>query len=303
MTAIQHKKYNTRIQMAVEFIEDNLKESFSLDEVAAHASFSIFHFHRLFAAKTGFSIMEYVRRRRLSEAAFDLIKSRRKIIDIAFDYQYEAPESFTRAFRKQYKMNPGIFRRKYQEVTCFEKLNLSAENGYSANTNNPTCFHTMIINKEPKIVRRKETLIIGAEIRTTTENDKNIKEIPKFWQEQMAANLFDHIPNRKSPNECLGVCANMDEKGFFSYYIACEVTTLDNIPEGLSGLTIPAAKYAVFTAKGPIPQSIHDMWQYAYGEWLPKSPYEFANSIDFELYDERFHKEDGAETDIYIPVK
>lgn len=71
----------------------------------------------------------------------------------------------------------------------------------------------------------------------------------------------------------------------------------------MAGRTVPAAKYAVFTAKGPVPQAIQDTWRYIYSSWLPKSGCERAETEDFELYDERCTHDEGAEVDIYIPIK
>jgi AraC family transcriptional regulator len=66
--------------------------------------------------------------------------------------------------------------------------------------------------------------------------------------------------------------------------------------------TIPAAEYAVFTARGKMPGSIQDTVRYIYQEWLPNSKYQRGESADIELNDERFHRGETSEVDIYIPI-
>lgn len=95
---------------------------------------------------------------------------------------------------------------------------------------------------------------------------------------------------------------DFDEDGGFSYIIAAEVTDTENLPEGMVSRTIPEATYAVFTARGRMPDSIQNAFKHIYREWLPNSDYQRSESAEFELYDERCQRGERAEVDIYIPV-
>lgn len=92
--------YFKRIQCAIEFIELNLREDLKIAEIASQACFSAFHFQRVFQAISGFTVQQYIRRRRLSEAAEQLKQSNQKVLDIAIEYQYNSQEAFTRAFER-----------------------------------------------------------------------------------------------------------------------------------------------------------------------------------------------------------
>lgn len=94
---------------AVEYIEDNITEKLDIEKVAKIALSSPFHFQRMYHVITGVTIAEYVRRRRLTLAAQDII-SGEKIINVAYKYGYETPEAFTKAFRRMYGMSPSAAR-------------------------------------------------------------------------------------------------------------------------------------------------------------------------------------------------
>ncbi|MBH9787938.1 helix-turn-helix transcriptional regulator, partial [Clostridioides difficile] len=80
--------YFERIQNAIEFIEKNLHEKLTITDISSQSYFSAFHFQRLFQAITGFSVQQYIRNRRLSEAASLLATTTQNILEIAINFQY-----------------------------------------------------------------------------------------------------------------------------------------------------------------------------------------------------------------------
>ena len=108
------------IQKALAYIQSETgKSDMSIDDVAAHAGFSTDYFNRMFAAHTGFSVTEYVRFRRLKKAMYLLRTTDRDILDIALECGYEAHESFSRAFKKQYGRTPTEYREAMQGTEMF----------------------------------------------------------------------------------------------------------------------------------------------------------------------------------------
>ncbi|MDR0858885.1 MAG: diguanylate cyclase [Oscillospiraceae bacterium] len=110
----------------IEYIEQNLTEPLELEEIAKAAYMSLSNLHRVFSKVFRSSLRNYVTKRRICRAAYDLINSDERITDIALNYQYENTESFTRAFRKQFLVTPSEFRgNKRTFYNLYPKLLLS----------------------------------------------------------------------------------------------------------------------------------------------------------------------------------
>lgn len=121
--------YYERVQQSIDYIEENLKLELSLEVVASKAYMSIANFYRLFYAFTGHSIKDYIRLRRLSCASIDLFEKDKRIIDISLDYQFDSPESFSRAFKRVFGKNPVDFRKARKPLTqIFERINIMENN-------------------------------------------------------------------------------------------------------------------------------------------------------------------------------
>ena len=103
--------YKERILRVLTHIHEHLDEALDLEELARVACFSSFHFHRVFAAMTGETIADHVRRLRLERAAMELRSGPKHVIQLALDAGYEAHEAFTRAFKAAYGVSPAGFRR------------------------------------------------------------------------------------------------------------------------------------------------------------------------------------------------
>lgn len=109
--------YKLQIQNSIDYIEKHLCENIKLGEIAKQSHFSEFHFHRLFHKAVGTSVMEHVRKRRLSEAAMELEETDEKITNIAFKYQFSSEESFSRAFKKLYGASPRDYRNTGRKIS------------------------------------------------------------------------------------------------------------------------------------------------------------------------------------------
>ena len=94
------------IQQAIDYIEDHITEEIDYEEAAKRAYSSSFHFQRVFGIMCGFTLGEYIRRRRLTLAGNELLMKDIKVIDVALKYGYETPESFSRAFQKFHGIAP-----------------------------------------------------------------------------------------------------------------------------------------------------------------------------------------------------
>ena len=288
--------YVPNVLRAVNYMEQNLTSPISVLDVASAAAYSTFHFVRLFKALTGSTPGSYLRRRRLTEAAGELAHSRKRIIEIAIDYQFQSQEAFTRAFKDCFGVNPSEFRRS-------GKFFLS---GAARRIDELFLIHcTEVITMEPKIVKREAIKLIGL----MYYGDNKNWEIPGIWEEFLP--LMKKIPHNLPVHESYGVCfytESFSKNGLFYYLAALPVSSLEEIPMELVGKTLPASEYAVFTHNGSIvgkTSTVRDTYAYAYGTWLPNSQYENPYGYDFEFYDERFkgNQDPESEIDICIPIR
>lgn len=98
------------IEVLVGWIEKNLDQPLSVDDVAKKAGYSKWHLQRLFREVTGESLGTYIRGRKLTKAAVALRLTGRSILDIAAQYQFESQQAFTRSFSHQFHITPGRYR-------------------------------------------------------------------------------------------------------------------------------------------------------------------------------------------------
>lgn len=96
----------TELNQAIEYIEEHLEDDLVLEDIVGITSYSPYHFQRIFNYISGIPLSEYIRRRRLSVATFDL-QNEEKVIDVAMKYGYTSADSFTRAFTKQHGITPS----------------------------------------------------------------------------------------------------------------------------------------------------------------------------------------------------
>jgi len=295
-----HKGVTNVIQRVVDEIEVRLGEELTLSALAQLASFSDFHFHRLFQATVGLPVMEYVRKRRLYHAACRVADSRERLTDIALDCGFGTPETFIRAFRKVYGMTPGEFRKKgYRPNTSEANVPMQGMNPYSGG-----------IRMEFRIVSKPAFDVIGYSIRTKNADGQNNRDIPAFWQRYLQEKLGQPLYEQAASTAEYGICGDFDmESGEFSYTIGVEAKEGAEVPEGADRRHYPEQTYVVFTTPKAraeqFTESIQNTWTAIFSEWFPQASYEHAGASEFEYYDERCWQDRNEllEMDIYIPIK
>jgi len=117
-------EYIAPINRATGCIESRLGEPIAIEDVAAAAGYSRFHFDRLFLAVVGDTASRYIRKRRLSEAARQLVASNKRSLDIALGCQFQSQEAFTRAFRRTFGISPGAYRKRGRLARFFPRITL-----------------------------------------------------------------------------------------------------------------------------------------------------------------------------------
>lgn len=275
---------------AVVYIEERLDGALNLAQAAQQARCSIYHFQRIFLVMTNVPLSEYVRRRRLSKAAFELQSSDIKVIDLALKYGYNSPTAFTRAFQAMHGMPPAAVRTTAAAVKAYP----------------PISFQISIkgaVEMEYKIIEKEEFRVVGVKCHTTMEDGFCMREIPEFWNKCHAENVLPKLTPLMAgqPAGVLGVNYNADiNQNELDYYVA--VCSEAPTPDGMEELTIPAATWAVFSCFGPLPDAMQSLQNRVLTEWLPSSGYAFGMGVNIEVYcGEDIHASDYR-CEVWLPV-
>lgn len=148
---------------------------------------------------------------------------------------------------------------------------------------------------KPKTVQKSGFTVVGLKYHGENENN----EIPQMWQE--LGPRTGEIAHMAGEDAAYGISANMDETGAFDYVAGFEVSSIEDVPEGMVAFQVPGGKYAVFRTTLP---KIGETFQNAHRSWLPQAGLQPTGGPEFELYDEQFNPQDPtSEFDLYIPVK
>ena len=290
----------TAIRTAIGYMEGHLGEAVGLEDVAREVHLSPFFLQRGFSLMTGYGIGEYLRTRRLYEAALDLQRGPEKVIDIAFKYGYETPESFAKAFARFHGATPTQVREGAPTRTFLPlTIQITIQGGNQMDCKITPMFPFKVIGFQKEF-----------------DYETAYAEIPRFWDEicEKYANNVYAGNDPANPYEqalvdnCIGeygVCIDDIGCGKFRYLIAGKYTG-GSVPEDMVLYEFPRGEWAVFDCIGPNPQTLQSVNTRVFREWLPANPdYELCGNATVEWYD----CINGEPTDpdyhsaIWVPVK
>ncbi|MGG1366686.1 AraC family transcriptional regulator [Priestia megaterium] len=278
---------------ALHYIEENLTNDIDFREVARLALCSEYHFKRMFSFLAGITLSEYIRRRRLTLAAFELKDSNIKVIDVAIKYNYSSPDSFTRAFQNLHGITPSEAKKNGSSLKAFPKMTfqLSIKGGNEMNyrIEEKEAFHIVGIKERVPIIFHGVNLKIAAMWESL--NDETVRKLKEL--------------SNVTPLGLLSASLNfsegrMEEKGQLDHYIG--VATTKDCPDHLVQLEVPAGTWAVFEAVGPFPETLQNVWGRIYSEWFPSSNYEHVEGPEILWNEHKNVTSPTFKSEIWIPV-
>lgn len=278
---------------ALTYIEDNLTNTIDPKEIARLALCSEFHFKRMFSFLAGIPLSEYIRRRRLTLAAFELKDSNTKVIDIALKYGYNSPDSFTRSFQQLHGITPSEARNTGQSLKAFPpmafQLSIKGDTPMNYRIEEKEAFHLVGIQKRVPIVF----------------NGVN-PEIAAMWQ-SLTMTMINTLKQLSdvAPIGLLSASTNfsegrMEEKGELDHFIG--VATTKPCPENLMQLDVAASSWAVFEVVGPFPETLQNVWGRIYSEWFPSSGYEQVQGPEILWNADKDTTSPTFRSEIWVPV-
>jgi AraC family transcriptional regulator len=266
-------------------IEQNLKDGINAESFSHKYAYSERHLRRLFNFAFKQSIADYIRSRRLATSLADLLRPDTNILDIALDYGFGYEQTYIRAFKQEFGLTPGDFRRAEHIVKIKPPLHLLDENKLG---------DSLLFG--PDIVMVPEFHVIGKRRRIPFHDSvtQAAEAARHFWY-----NERHHIKTSTNPNVYIGFSSNINGEEMHSEYMpSLQVRHLKDIPHGYSHDTFDSSQCARFRYIGQ--HHYHDIdanmaaamygaiWKYANDK---EAKYVLSNDkvhferIDTELYD------------------
>ena len=279
----------------VEYIEENLTQLIKYESLARIVGCSVYEFSRIFSFMVGMSVSEYVRRRRLSQAVFDIQNSSEKIIDIALKYCYESPEAFARAFKELHGTTPLSAR----------KMNVPLKNY-------PAIKFVLSIKgvneMNFKIVEKPPFTAVGIKLpyKASNSGDQGLYGYDHWYEYADIRKLWESTP--KETYDKLLSMADDKSAGFMGIFsrqylreseYLISVASSKEIPEG-SGFVkhdVPASRYAVLENDGNTPNLHERFWV----EWLPSSGYERASNRLYPTIE--LYTNNHTNSELWFPIE
>lgn len=141
--------------------------------------------------------------------------------------------------------------------------------------------------------------VVGIAVKTTNQNGQAQKDISELWQKFFSNNISNRVPNKVSDDiYCVYTDYESDVNGAYTTILGYKVTTLESVPEGLIGKSIPKATYQLYRSKGELPQSVLATWGHIW-QTLIKRRY----LADFDVYGQQSQDPSYAEVETYLSVQ
>lgn len=279
------------IQNAINYIEDHITEELDYEEIAKESFSPSFHFQRVFSILCGYTLGEYIRNRRLSLAGAELASSRDKVIDIAYKYGYDSPESFAKAFQKFHGITPSQARGSGAKLKSFSRLSIkvSLEGGRVMNY---------------RIEQKKAMVLTGYKKRFTGTPMKRDAQDHNFTVETRPNQaILQYMAH--DVDTSYNVFSNFGDDGY-DFHIAANIgaKSRETFEEEMGSeifnrfelVTIPEAAYLVCeTERCMWPcDELDELYRKAVTEWLPSSGYELIGGPEVEVIHWFYRENDDA---------
>lgn len=269
-----------RMNSALDFIESNLTNELDEEAVCRIMGCSFSVFQASFSQITGKSVSEYIRHRRLTCAAQELLNTDNRITDIALEYGYQSADAFRVAFKQTHGVTPSEARKNFVKLTFYCRIN------FSLTIKGVDKMDYTIIEKDPfKVVGIRRTTPYGGGTWAIVKNDGSNERI-----HEISGRFYE-----------LGLCFGFGPDGSNDYMCAVEWDG-DDI-DGLGSFTYPQATWLKFEARGTVSgQTLGSVWQRINQEFLPQSKYKKRGLPTIEKYVAWDEAADTCSVEIWIPV-
>jgi AraC family transcriptional regulator len=276
---------------AIDFIEANLKKPITIADMADAVSYSLYYFCRTFNQITQQTPYDYLIRRRLTEAAHELVNTEKKIIQIALEYKFNNPETFSRAFKRMFSVQPNQYRKRGSALSNILMGKITQP--YLQHLNKGDFLRSQLEDRESfQVVGLMAWEKNGPNV--PSELWKNLSSVLQDGSVAVESCHFFGISWSITPEKVNERC----------YFLGYEIKGLTPHGPRLTQKTIPASRYARFIHKGitkEIPLSLF----YIHHTWLPKSGHHVSQPFLIEEFGPEGPSSDhpGSERNLLLPIQ
>lgn len=273
------KSFNSTIDYIETVLEDEIDEK----KITHLSGYSYAMFSRLFSILTETTLSEYLRGRKLTEAAIALRDTDEKVIDIAFRFGYESSDSFGTAFKNFHGFTPSEVRNgKPFKLISRIQLALTVKGGRSMNVT----------------IQKKGSFTVAG----FNEENINSSLCPKVWNKLYEKYSQEELASL-GDGESVGICHDVESPNVINYMAGYIVTDVDKAKSmGLDILEVEEAEYAIVELKGVVPECIHNGWKYVMEVFFPEHGYVHSGTPDFEYYYEGNMDSNDYKMELWIPI-
>ncbi|GGW96113.1 AraC family transcriptional regulator [Streptomyces malachitofuscus] len=279
----------------VDRVEKHLTEELDVRRLAAELGTTEYHLRRMFSSLAGMPLSEYVRRRRMTVAAADVVRGEDDLLSIAVRHGYGSTEAFGRAFRAVHGAGPSDVRR----------------DGGPLRTQPQLRFHLTVegsIPMDTRLIDRPAFRLVGHATRVPLIH-QGVN--PHIQQHIAALPQEEHVRLKAlgdtEPAGLLQVCDDVDPDGTegseLTYLHGVAVSRDTPAPDGLDAIEVPAGKWAVFRTAGPYPQALQTTWAATATEWFPSNPWRLRPGPSIVAVLERADDFSTATCELWLPVE
>lgn len=283
------------LNQLVDRVEEHLAEDLDVDGLARKLGTTEYHLRRMFSSLAGMPLSEYVRRRRMTVAAADVVRGEDDLLSIAVRHGYGSTEAFGRAFRAVHGAGPRDVRRDGGPLRTQPRLRirLSVEGSIPMDT---------------RLVDSPAFRLVGHATRVPLIHQginphiqEHITALPQEEHLRLKA-LSD-----TEPGGLLQVCDDLDPDGSegseLIYLHGVAVSRATSAPEDLDTIDVPAGRWAVFRTTGPHPQALQTTWAATATEWFPSNPWRLRPGPSLVAVLERADDFSTATCELWLPVE
>jgi AraC family transcriptional regulator len=279
----------------VDLVEQHLAEEPDIGELARSLGTTEHHLRRMFSSLAGMPLSEYVRRRRMTVAAGDVVRGADDLLGIAVRHGYGSTEAFGRAFRSVHGAGPGDVRRDGGPLRAQPQLRfrLTVEGSTPMDT---------------RITDRPAFRLVGHAARVPLIH-QGVN--PHIQQHVTALPMAEHLRLKAlgdtDPPGLLQVCDDLDpdraEGSELTYLHGVAVTGDTGVPDDLDAIEVPAGRWAVFRTSGPHPDALQKAWAATATEWFPSNPWRLRPGPEIVAVLEHAADFSTATCELWLPVE